>query len=192
MRGSGRCVRRSRGPPPLRTRPAGSPPGPSASPPSPRSTRRGRGPWSGATPWRSPAPPGASAFRCGEEGPMIADPRHRLDDRSRGWLRYIWEKATTADDWSIDGEPHPWWDRYSTPPLCSLARFDLHETGYVLPVMCDVTPAWPEVYTRIADELLGRYTTFWSVIDWVTMIGHDPNADRHPPEWLAYTPEHLR
>jgi Linalool dehydratase/isomerase len=123
---------------------------------------------------------------------MIEDPRHRLDDRARGWLRYIWEKATTPDDWSIAGEPHPWWDRYSTPPLCSLARFDLHETGYVLPVMCDVTPAWREVYTRIADELLGRYTTFWSVIDWVTMIGHDPDADRHPPEWLAYIPEHLR
>jgi hypothetical protein len=123
---------------------------------------------------------------------MSADSRHRLNDHARGWLRFIWDKATTPDDWSSSGEPHPWWDRYSTPPLCSLAKFDLHETGYVLPVMCDITPAWREVYTRIADELVGRYTTFWGTIDWVTMIGHDPAADRYPPEWMAYIPEYLR
>jgi hypothetical protein len=120
------------------------------------------------------------------------NPFPRLDDRARGWLRYIWDKATTPDDWSSSGEPHPWWDRSSTPPLCSLGRFDLHETGYVLPVMCDVTPAWREAYIRVADELVGRYTTFWSAIDWLTMIGHDPAADRYPPEWLVYIPEFLR
>ncbi len=89
----------------------------------------------------------------------------RLDERARGWLRFIWDKATTPDDWSSHGEPHPWWDRYSTAPMCSLARFDLHETGYVLPVMCDVTPAWREAYTRIADGLVSRHTTFWAAID---------------------------
>ncbi len=116
----------------------------------------------------------------------------RLDERARGWLRFIWDKSTTPDDWSSSGEPHPWWDRYSTPPMCSLARFDLHETGYVLPVMCDVTPAWRETYTRIADGLVSRHTTFWAAIDWLTMIGHDPDQDRYPPEWLAVLPEHLR
>lgn len=116
----------------------------------------------------------------------------RLDDRARGWLRFIWDKATTPDDWSVNGEPHPWWDRYSTPPMCSLGRFDLHETGYVLPVMCDLTPAWREAYTQIADELVSRHTTFWAAVDWLTMIGHDPDQDRYPPEWLAVLPEHLR
>ena len=116
----------------------------------------------------------------------------RLDERARGWLRFIWDKATTADDWSVNGEPHPWWDRYSTPPMCSLARFDLHETGYVLPVMSDITPAWREVYTRIADELVNRHTTFWAAIDWLTMIGHDPDQQHYPPQWLAVLPEHLR
>jgi hypothetical protein len=116
----------------------------------------------------------------------------RLNDRARGWLRFIWDKATTQDDWSSAGTPHPWWDRYSTAPFCTFPRWDLHETGYVLPVMCDVTPAWREVYTRIADELVGRDTTFWAAIDWLTMVGHDPGADRYPPEWLFYLPEHLR
>ncbi len=115
-----------------------------------------------------------------------------LDDRARGWLNFIWEKSTTPDDWSSSGEPLPWWDQSSTPPMCSLARFDLHETGYVLPVMCDLTPAWREVYTRIADELVGRYTTFWSAIDWLSMIGHDPGADKYPSMWHAYMPEYLR
>lgn len=123
---------------------------------------------------------------------MTSNPFPCLDERARGWLRFIWDKATTPDDWSINGEPHPWWDRYSTPPMCSLARFDLHETGYVLPVMCDMTPAWREVYTRIADELVARHTTFWAAIDWITMIGHDPDQERYPPEWLVYLPEHLR
>jgi hypothetical protein len=116
----------------------------------------------------------------------------RLDERSRGWLRFVWEKATTADDWSSAGQPLDWWDNRSTPPLCSLLRFDLHETGYVLPVMCDVTPAWREVYTRIADELVGRYTTFWSVIDWISMIGHDPAHAKYPTMWQTYLPEYLR
>ena len=116
----------------------------------------------------------------------------RLDERARGWLRFIWDKATTVDDWSVEGEPHVWWDRYSTPPMCSLGRFDLHETGYTLPVMCDLTPAWREVYTEIADELVARHTTFQAAIDWLTMIGHDPNQANYPPEWLAVLPEHLR
>jgi len=123
---------------------------------------------------------------------MKANTFPRLDERARGWLRFIWDKSTTPDDWSVNGEPHPWWDRYSTPPMCSLGRFDLHETGYVLPVMCDITPAWREAYTRIADELVSRHTTFWAAIDWLTMIGHDPDQKNYPPEWLAVIPEHLR
>jgi hypothetical protein len=117
---------------------------------------------------------------------------HELDERSLGWLRFIWDKATTADDWSSRGEPHPWWDRDSTAPMCSFPRFDLNETAYALPIYCDVTPAWREVYTRIADELVGRHTTFWAAIDWLTLIGHDPAQDRYPPEWLVFLPERLR
>ena len=115
-----------------------------------------------------------------------------INERGRGWLRFIWDKATTADDWSSRGEPHPWWDRDSTAPMCSFPRFDLNETAYALPIYCDVTPAWREVYTRIADELVGRHTTFWAAIDWLTLIGHDPAQDRYPPEWLVFLPERLR
>ena len=42
-----------------------------------------------------------------------------LNDRARGWLRFLWQKATTADDWSETGTPHPWWDQYSTEPMLS-------------------------------------------------------------------------
>lgn len=116
----------------------------------------------------------------------------RLSQRVCGWLRFIWEKATTPDDWSINGEPHPWWDRSSTPPMCAFPRFDLAETAYILPVLADRTPAWREAYARIADELVGRHTTFWAAIDWLTLIGHDPHQGAYPPEWLAWLPPHLQ
>jgi hypothetical protein len=76
--------------------------------------------------------------------------------------------------------------------MCSFPRFDLAETAYILPVLADRTPAWREVYTRIADELVGRHTSFWAAIDWLTLIGQDPNRHRYPPEWLAYLPPHLQ
>ena len=123
---------------------------------------------------------------------MQPNPFTRLDARARGWLKYIWDKATTPDDWSSSGDPHDWWDRHSTAPMCSLGRFDLHETGYVLPVMADLTPAWREAYTRIADGLVARYTTFQAAVDWLTMIGHDPDQANYPPEWMILMPEHLR
>ena len=55
-----------------------------------------------------------------------------LSPRARGWLRFIWDKATLDDDWSEYGTPHPWWDRNTTPPMCSFPRFDLSETSYAL------------------------------------------------------------
>lgn len=116
----------------------------------------------------------------------------QLSQRTCGWLRYIWDKATTPDDWSSGGEPHPWWDRSSTAPMCAFPRFDLAETAYILPLLADQTPAWREVYTRIADELVGRHTTFWAAIDWLTLIGHAPRPDEYPPEWLAWLPPHLQ
>src|SRR5271166_1954277 len=115
-----------------------------------------------------------------------------LGDRGRGWLRHIWEKATTPDDWSSSGTPHAWWDRDSTAPMCSFPRFDLNETSYVLPVLANLTPAWREAYTAIADGLITRYTSFWAAVDWLTLIGPDPNVDRYPLEWLGLAPEHLR
>ncbi|MCK8642384.1 linalool dehydratase/isomerase domain-containing protein [Mycobacterium colombiense] len=115
-----------------------------------------------------------------------------LNSRSLGWLRFMWDKATTDDDWSDQGEPHPWWDRYSEPPMCSFPRFDLAEMGYVLPMMLEATPAWREGYTRVLDGLLWRYASFWGGIDWNTLVGPDPNVDKYPPEWMMIIPEHLR
>lgn len=115
-----------------------------------------------------------------------------LNPRAQGWLRHLWEKATTPDDWSSSGEPHPWWDRDSSAPFCAFPRFDLGESAYALPLMCEATPAWREVYTRIAHELCERNMTFWAAIDALVLIGEDPNLDRYPPEWLTYMPERVR
>ncbi len=115
-----------------------------------------------------------------------------LNPRARGWLRFLWRKATTPDDWSASGEPHAWWDRYSSEPVMNFARFDLSESAYAVAVMADVTPAWREAYGRILDELVRRHTTHWAAIDWLTQIGPDPRRGSYPQEWIdTYIPKHL-
>lgn len=96
------------------------------------------------------------------------------------------------DDWTSAGEPHEWWDRDSTAPMCAFPRFDLGESSYGLPLMCEITPAWREAYARIARELCERHLTFWAAIDWLVLVGEDPYVDRYPPEWQIFMPERLR
>ena len=115
-----------------------------------------------------------------------------LSARGAGWLRFLWEKATTRDDWSAAGIPHPWWDRYTAPVVLSYGRFDLSYSAYGLLLMADQTPAWREVYTRIADELTSRYPTHWGAVDWFTQIGDDPKRANYPPGIMNQIPEALR
>jgi len=123
----------------------------------------------------------------------MQSPHPVLNDRARGWLRFLWDKATTPDDWSATGEPRAWWDRSSTAPMCAFPRFDLSESTYALLMMADQTPAWREVYGRITDELCQRHTTHWAAIDWLTQIGTDPDRARYPEAWYEMLiPEHVR
>jgi linalool dehydratase/isomerase-like protein len=115
-----------------------------------------------------------------------------LSARGAGWLRFLWEKATTRDDWSSSGIPHPWWDRYTAPVVLSYGRFDLSYSAYGLLLMADQTPGWREVYTRIADELASRYPTHWGAIDWFTQIGDDPKRTNHSPALMNSIPQPLR
>ena len=115
-----------------------------------------------------------------------------LNRRTRGWLRFLWEKATTEDDWAAHGVPHPWWDRYTAPVVLSYGRFDLSYSTYALLLMADQTPAWREAYTRIADGLASRYPTYWGSIDWLTQIGDDPKRENYPPQVMRGIPERLQ
>jgi len=145
---------------------------------------------------------GATVGACATTGsPLNSHPGH--NDRTRGWLRFIWDKATTQDDWgyrenlarpwginlsrgdidfSDDGiGPHPWWDQYTGAPMLSYPRFDLADTSYGVLLMADQTPAWREVYTRIMDELATRHTSYWAAIDWNTFIGPSPDRANYGP-----------
>ncbi|MCP4006193.1 MAG: hypothetical protein GY725_18575 [bacterium] len=115
----------------------------------------------------------------------------RLNEPTRGWLRHLWRKATTEDDWSKGGEPHPWWDQYSLEPMLSFPRFDLSESSYALLLMGRTTPAWREVYTRILDELVRRHTTHWAAVDWLTQIGPDPDRANYPRRYKQLMPKDL-
>lgn len=117
--------------------------------------------------------------------------QQKLNEFSRGWLRHLWNKATTEDDWSSTGAPHPWWDQYSLEPMLSFPRFDLSESAYALLLMGRKTPAWREVYTRILDELVQRHTSYWAAVDWITTIGPDPDRANYPDHYRSLIPKDL-
>ena len=106
-----------------------------------------------------------------------------LNQRASGWLNFLYQKSTTPDDWTEDGDPHEWWDKSSTPPMCSFPRFDLQESTYALGLMADRTPAWREVYAEILDEIAERSITYWAAVDWLSQFGHDPDRKNYPEEW---------
>lgn len=139
-------------------------------------------------------------------------PRH--NERTKGWLKYLWEKSTFEDDWgyradqerpwgirlprgdidwNYDGKgPHPMWDQYTSAPLLSYPRFDLADSSYAVMLMADQTPAWREVYTRIMDELATRHTSYWAAIDWNTFIGPSPDRKNYPEATMRQWPERVR
>lgn len=121
-----------------------------------------------------------------------SSPFPTMNQRTLGWLRFLWEKAVTIDDWTSNGVPHPWWDRYTAPVVLSYGRFDLSFSAYGLLMMADQTPAWREVYTRITDEFAKRYPTYWGAVDWLTQIGDDPKRARYPQSVMATLPPPLR
>ena len=114
-----------------------------------------------------------------------------LDDRALGWLRYLYRKATTPDDWDRAGQPHAHWDATSDPPMLCWHRFDLIDSTYAIGLMADRTPAWREVYGRILDELIFRHTGWWAARDWLTQIGHDPERANYPDLYRLLIPAHL-
>ncbi len=124
--------------------------------------------------------------------PDTVSPFPTMNRRSLGWLRLLWEKAVTPDDWSSVGVPNPWWDRYTSPVVLSYGRFDLSYSAYGLLLMADQTPAWREVYSRITDEFAQRFPTYWGAIDWLTQIGDDPKRAKYPARIMATLPPDLR
>ena len=111
--------------------------------------------------------------------------------RSQGWLRYLYRKATTPDNWDKHGQPHAHWDAITGEPTTSWHRFDLIQSSYAMALMADTTPAWREVYSTILDALAYRYTGYWAAKDWLDQIGHDPRRTRYPEGWHELIPAHL-
>ncbi|MGQ4810598.1 hypothetical protein NKDENANG_04079 [Candidatus Entotheonellaceae bacterium PAL068K] len=82
--------------------------------------------------------------------------------------------------------PHDHWDSISNEPTLSWHRFDLIDSCYAVALMADQTPAWREVYSRILDELVVRYTGYWAAKDWLDQIGVDPRRASYPEAWYTY------
>lgn len=73
-----------------------------------------------------------------------------LNQRARGWLKYLYEKVTEegTEQWGSESQPGPKWDRWSLAPTCSFPRFDLHESTYAIALLADRMPAWREPFRR--------------------------------------------
>ena len=122
----------------------------------------------------------------------MSQQRHEpLDDRSLSWLRYLYRKATTPDDWSRQGSPHPHWDDRTGEPMLSWHRFDLVDSAYSIALMADRTPAWREVYAEVLDQLVQRHTSWWAASDWLTQFGPDPDRGSYPENWRPLVPDEL-
>jgi len=117
--------------------------------------------------------------------PPAKPPDVGLSQRARGWLKYLYEKATeeTLVAWSEEGDPSLKWDRWSMGPMCSFPRFDLHESAYAVALMADALPAWREPFVRITDELASKYTTHWSAVDFLNQFGNDPHRGEYSLKW---------
>ena len=115
-----------------------------------------------------------------------------ISARCRGWLRYLYRKATTPDNWDKDGRPHAHWDGISGEPTASWHRMDLLHSSYAMALMADTTPAWREVYSTILDALASRYTGYWAAKDWLDQLGPDPRRKNYPEGWYQLIPPHLR
>ena len=118
-----------------------------------RARRRVRAPRHGPAPTTTPTSKKTPFWR--EHQPVATDigagtlstvANPVLDERSVGWLRYLYRKATTPDSWDRDGQPHEHWDDTSDPPMLCWHRFDLIDSTYAVAMMADITPAWREVY----------------------------------------------
>jgi hypothetical protein len=69
---------------------------------------------------------------------------------------------------------------------------DLRESSTAMGLMADTTPAWREVYGRVLDELVYRFTGYWAAKDWLDQIGDDPRRQNYPEGWYSLIPEHLK
>lgn len=118
-------------------------------------------------------------------------PPTELSERSLGWLRYLYRKAHTPDDWSKEGRPHPHWDDRSDPPMASWPRFDLVDSSYAMGLMARSTPAWREPYVAVLDQLIERHTGWWSANDWLTQFGDDPDRSNYPDFYRFLIPPEL-
>ena len=111
-----------------------------------------------------------------------------LSDRNVAWLRYLYRKSTTPDNWDREGHPHDHWDNLSDAPMLCYHRFDLIDSTYAVALMADRTPAWREVYEKILDELIFRHTGWWAAQDWLTQIGDDPRRADYPDAYRTLIP----
>ena len=116
-----------------------------------------------------------------------------LNRRTRGWLRFLWDKTTTDDDWSSTGVPHTSGGPATPSRSCSATG---GSTCRSPPTHCCPWQTRRRRGARSRRRLLKGWPVairpIWGAIDWLTQIGDDPKRENSPPLVMGGIPERLR
>ncbi|MGH2756511.1 MAG: hypothetical protein ACRDI3_01840 [Actinomycetota bacterium] len=107
-----------------------------------------------------------------------------LDERGRGWLRYLQRKlALRDDDWSRSGTPSVAWDNVSGAPTTNWYRFDAIGMAITLAMGAKSRTLDRDAAVSALDGLCDRLRRYHGFNEWVEQEGSDPGRDEYPEGW---------
>jgi hypothetical protein len=107
-----------------------------------------------------------------------------LDERGRGWLRYLDRKlALPDDDWSRSGTPSGAWDNISGAPTTNWYRFDAIGMAITLALAANGGTLDRDRAMPMLDGICDRLRQYHGFNEWVEQEGPDPNRADYPEAW---------
>ena len=106
-----------------------------------------------------------------------------LEDRGRGWLRYLERKLTLPDDWSRSGAPSAAWDNKSGAPTTNWYRFDAIGMSVTLALAAKAGTMDRDRVVSFLDDICDRLRRYHGFNEWVEQQGPDPGRTAYPPGW---------
>ncbi len=107
-----------------------------------------------------------------------------LEERGRGWIRYLERKlALDDDDWSSSGVPAAAWDNMSGVPTNNWYRFDA--IGMAITVVLATRSGTLDLVGGVdaLDGVCDRLRLYHGFNEWVEQKGPDPQRADYPRGW---------
>lgn len=116
-----------------------------------------------------------------------------LEERGRGWLRYLERKLTLPDDdWSRSDAPSASWDNKSGAPTTNWYRFDAIGMTVTLALAAKAGTMDRDTAISSLDRICDRLRQYHGFNEWVEQRGPDPRRTDYPQGWRGLLiPEEL-